>query len=82
METPFIMYYIISYQVMTQYEKDHLTLDCSPEFCFKHLIYKYLLETGHALGDYEVGHFRSKNHNLSVFKCCLPADATYQISGL
>ena len=28
-----------------------MTLDRSPEFCFKRLIYRYLLETGHALDD-------------------------------
>ena len=28
-----------------------MTLDRSPEFCFKRLIYTYLLETGHALDD-------------------------------
>ena len=28
-----------------------MTLDRSPEFCFKRLIYRYLLETGHAPDD-------------------------------
>ena len=28
-----------------------MSLDRSPEFCFKCLIYRYLLETGHAPGD-------------------------------
>ena len=32
-----------------------MTLDRSPEFCFKRLIYTYLLETGHALDDLRCG---------------------------
>ena len=28
-----------------------MTLNRSPEFCFRRLIYTYLLETGHALDD-------------------------------
>ena len=32
-----------------------MTLDRSPEFCFKHLIYRYLLETGHAPDDLSCG---------------------------
>ena len=28
-----------------------MTLNRSPEFCLKLLIYRYILETGHALGD-------------------------------
>ena len=59
-----------------------MTLDRSPEFCFKRLIYRYLLETGHAPDDLFVVHARSQSHNWNIFKCCLPADATYQISGL
>ena len=47
METAIIMYYdIISSNEIIK--KDQVTLDRSPEFCFKCLIYKYLLETGHA----------------------------------
>ena len=30
---------MISYQVITQSKEDHFTLDRSPEFCIKHLIY-------------------------------------------
>ena len=68
METAFIMYYdIISSNDIIKENK--VTLDRSPEFCFKRLIYMYLLETGHA-------------PNWNLIKCCLPADATYQISGL
>ena len=59
-----------------------MTLDRSPEFCFKRLIYRYLLETGHAPDDLPCGPFRSKSHNFNTFKCCLPAEATYQISRL
>ena len=59
-----------------------MTLDRSPEFCFKHLIYRYLLETCHALDDLPCGHVRSHSHNWNTFKCCLPANATYKISGL
>ena len=58
-----------------------MTLDRSPEFCFKRLIYRYLLEIGHAPDDLVV-HVRSKSHNWNIFKCCVPADATYQISEL
>ena len=48
METAFIMYYdIISSNAIIKKE-DKVTLDRSPEFCFKRLIYRYLLETGHA----------------------------------
>ena len=36
-------------------KKDQVTLDCSPEFCFKRLIYTHLLETGHALDDLRCG---------------------------
>ena len=36
-------------------KKDQVTLDCSPESCFKRLIYTYLLETGHALDDLRCG---------------------------
>ena len=32
-----------------------MTLDRSPEFYFKRLIYRYLLETGHAPGDLPCG---------------------------
>ena len=32
-----------------------MTLDRSPEFCFKRLIYSYLLETGHAPDDLPCG---------------------------
>ena len=32
-----------------------MTLDRSPEFCFKRLIYRYLLETGHAPDDLPCG---------------------------
>ena len=28
-----------------------------------------------------VVHVRPQSHNWNIFKCCLPADATYQISG-
>ena len=50
METAFIMYYdIISSNDIIK--MDQVTLDRSPEFCFKRLIYRYLLEAGHALDD-------------------------------
>ena len=32
-----------------------MALDRSPEFYFKHLIYRYLLETGHAPDDLSFG---------------------------
>ena len=47
-----------------------MTLDRSPEFCFKRLIYRYLLETGHAPDDLSCGHVQSQGHNwnlLNVF---------------
>ena len=59
-----------------------MTLDRSPEFCFKRLIYRYLLETGHAPDDLPCGTCSAQTHNWNIVKCCLPADATYQISGL
>ena len=59
-----------------------MTLDRSPEFCFKRLIYRYLWETGNAPDDVPCGHVRSQSHNWNIFKCCIPGDATYQISGL
>ena len=50
METTFIMYYdIISSNDIIKW--DQVILDRSPEFCFKRLIYRYLLETGHAFDD-------------------------------
>ena len=54
MEIAFIMYYDIipSNDII---KKDQLTPDRSPEFCFKHLIYRYLLETGHAPDDLPCG---------------------------
>ena len=49
------MYYdIISSNDIIKKE-DQVTLDRSPEFCFKHLIYRYLLETGHAPDDLPCG---------------------------
>ena len=54
METAFIMYYdIISSNDIIK--MDQVTLDRSPEFCFKRLIYRYLLEVGHALDDLPCG---------------------------
>ena len=41
---------MLSYQIITQLKEDQVSLDRSPEFCFKRLIYRYLLKTGHALG--------------------------------
>ena len=59
-----------------------MTRDRSPEFCFKRLICKYLLETGNAPGDLLDGSYLAQSHNLSIFKCDIPGGATYQISGL
>ena len=54
MDTTFIMYYdIISSNDIIK--KDQVTLDRSPEFCFKRLFYRYLLETGHAPDDLSCG---------------------------
>ena len=54
METAFIMYYdIISSNDIIK--MDQVTLDRSPEFCFKRHIYRYLLEAGHALDDLPCG---------------------------
>ena len=54
METACIMYYaIISSNDIIK--EDQVTLDRSPEFCFKRLIYRYLLETGHAPDDLSCG---------------------------
>ena len=54
METAFIMYYdIISRNGIIKENK--VTLDRSPEFCFKRLIYRYLLETVHAPDDLPCG---------------------------
>ena len=54
METSFVMYYdIISSNGIIK--EDQVTMDRSPEFCFKHLIYKYLFETGHAPDDLSCG---------------------------
>ena len=53
METAFIMYYdIISSNDIIKKE-DQVTL--SPEFCFKRLIYRYLLEIGHSPNDLSCG---------------------------
>ena len=54
METAFIMYYDIktSNDII---KMDQVTLDRSPEFCFKRLIYRYLLKTGHAPDDLPCG---------------------------
>ena len=32
-------------------QEGQVTLDRSPEFCLKLIIYRYILETGHASGD-------------------------------
>ena len=54
MEISFIVYYdIISSNGIIK--EDQVTMDRSTEFCFKHLIYKYLLETGHAPDDLSCG---------------------------
>ena len=37
-----------------------MTLDRSPEFCFKRLSYRYLFETGHAPDDLPCGPFSVK----------------------
>ena len=54
MDTSFIMYYdiISSNSIIKRGPSDP---DRSPEFCFKRLIYRYLLETGHAPGDLPCG---------------------------
>ena len=54
METAFIMYYDIktSNDII---KEGQITLDLSPEFCFKRLIYRYLLESGHAPDDLACG---------------------------
>ena len=54
METSIIMYYdiISSNGIMKRGLSDP---DRSPEFCFKRLIYRYLLETGHAPDDLPCG---------------------------
>ena len=50
METEFIMYYdIISSNDIIK--EDQVTLDHSPEFWFKRLIYRYFLETCNAPDD-------------------------------
>ena len=59
-----------------------MTIDRSPEFCFKRLIYRYILETGYAPDDLPCGPCRFQSHNWNIFKCFVPADATYQISAL
>ena len=54
METVFITYYdMISGNDMIK--EDKVTQDRSPEFCFKRLIYRLLLETGHAPDDLPCG---------------------------
>ena len=40
---------------MTTSKEDQVTLDRSPEFCFKRLIYMYLVETGPAPDDLPCG---------------------------
>ena len=82
METAFIMYYNIISSNDTIKKEGQVTMDPSSEFCFKRLIYRYLLETGHAPGDPPGESCLVPSHNLSLFKCCPPDDATYQISGL
>ena len=54
METALMMFYdiITSNDII---KEEPVTLDRSPEFCFKRLIYTYLLETGHALDDLRCG---------------------------
>ena len=54
METSFIMYYgiISSNGIIKRGPSDP---DRSPEFCFKRLNYRYLLETGHAPDDLPCG---------------------------
>ena len=59
-----------------------MTMVRSSEFCFKDLIYRYIFETGHAPGNPPDESCLVPSHNLSIFKCCPPGDATYQISGL
>ena len=46
METAFFMYCDIV-SINDIIEQGQMTLDRLPEFCFKRLIYRYLLETGH-----------------------------------
>ena len=48
METAFIMYYDIKTSNGIIKKEEQVALDRSPEFCFKRLIYRYLMETGHA----------------------------------
>ena len=59
-----------------------MTLDRSPDVCFKRLNYRYLLETDHAPDVMPCGPYSSQSHNWHIVKCCLPDDATYQMSGL
>ena len=54
METSFIMYYdIISRNGIIK--RGPSEPDRSPEFCFKRIIYRYLLETGHVPDDLPCG---------------------------
>ena len=46
METAFIMYYDIISSNGTIKKEGQVTMDRSPEFCFKRLVYRYILETG------------------------------------
>ena len=53
MQTSFIMYYgISSYGILKRGPSDP---DRSPEFCFKRIMYRYLLETGHFPDDLPCG---------------------------
>ena len=49
-----MLYDIISSNDMIKKE-DQVTLDRAPGFCFKRLIYRYLLEPGHAPNDMPCG---------------------------
>ena len=81
METSFIMYYdiISSNGIMNRGPCDP---DRSPEFVLNVLSIGIYWKLATFLMTCLGVHVRSQSHNWNIFKCCLPADATYQISGL
>ena len=59
-----------------------MTLDRSPELVLNVLSIGFYWKLATLLMTCHVVHVRSQSHNWNILKCCQPADATYQISGL
>ena len=59
-----------------------MILACSPEFRLNVLSIGIFGKLAMLVMTHRVGHVWSQGHNFSIFKCHLPDDATYQLTGL